>query len=948
MARRARKEGVDMLSYDELKDFIRSHHLQSEILRDLCGIPQEIIANAEGRNKTTHEFPCPKCSDKPTSTRFCIVDLAEGAVRCRHCCPDGDAGSGDIIGAVQWAKGLNGKDGRNEAKRELEKWLIDRGYISEPRRQKQGGKRLTTTKTTKTTREHDADETLTLTAEGVEYEDNNVSRLPIKTTFYHRFNPKTGFISTFRRDDFDDPKPKNKETKWIKLEKDAKGASVYAPYIAGAATTTEEPSKDALERLYDEVYHATRFYITEGEKCAEALKNDVRSTSYDGAVMTMGGSGNAKLWPIWAAHLKRKNPNARVTIFADNDACGRKAANETANAFHAAGYRAIEIIELATQPNGDPAPKAYDVADWLEEAPISPLFELAQPYDYLADEYRKRLINALTIRKEHALRLERAQSEREALSFSRRDDNATFPLDVLPEKYAATLETLCGATRTPLGIGYFYLRWILSGTIGPYKAPIDNAGRKTNCQISGAVVGPSSEGKSFLLDELVDLLEPFERQLERDYERLISKKPLWEKRLKEAIERDDRKALRRLQKRLAIIESVQPLFSTSEFASIPALYQTGTINKEVQRLCKRPRNGMLLHFDDEAKLTGSAGTATLDSIASANLSSLIKLMDCKPSATRVLGDRKRIIHRDVGASICILTQASSLLAWGNGTLQNKGAFQRMRLFKFDWDGVRTNPNQRLDKELATIGELFNKGWRWEGQTTHTMPAYEDRYNDWFCEIDNERKKYRNAGEEYLFAWLGKIQSRIHADAFLLHVLNHVASGWSLDSLSGIPASAFDAAARIVEYDFKSTARTANYLNVETGKRKVVETTVNVPLATKIRNVYEIGRNGEPCDITQGDELGRARTITELGRPDKGGTTFYNAKNRETVDDQLSKLGLLVIDPRTKGRNDQGRRVFIPDDLTSEQYDRLIRILDFEDVEESDVSEDADAEEEVPF
>ena len=273
----------------------------------------------------------------------------------------------------------------------------------------------------------------------------------------------------------------------------------------------------------------------------------------------------------------------------------------------------------------------------------------------------------------------------------------------------------------------------------------------------------------------------------------------------------------------------------------------------------------------------------------------------------------------------------------------------MRLYRCEWDGARTNPNQRLNRELDLIRELFNKGWRWNGQTTHTTPEYEDRYRSWFYEIDDERKKYRNGGEEFLFAWLGKIQSRIHADAFLLHVLNHVASGWSLDNLPDIPASAFDAAARIVEYDFKSTARTANYLNVETGKKKAVETTVNVPLATKIRNVYEIGRNGDPCDLaTQGDELGRARTITELGRPDKGGTTFYNAKNRETVDDQLTKCGLLVIDPRTKGRNDQGRRVFIPDDLTSEQYDRLIRILNFEDVEEIDVSEDAGAEEEVPF
>lgn len=346
------------MNIEDLKAVVRNYGLQAEVLRDLCGVPQEIIEAAERGDK--REFPCPKCGGK---TRFRIYDLERGSVGCSHCCKNKDDGSGDIIGAVMWALGLSSE---GEAKRELEKWLIERGYVNEPRGYKQGGKRLTTTTktTTKQTQEHDADETLTLTASGVEYEDDNVSRRLVKTTFYHRFNPRSNFISTLRRDDYDAPKPDNKKTKWVQLEKDAQGNSVYAPYIAGAATATNNPPKDALERLWDEVFTTQRLYIVEGEKCAESLKNALKSTPYDGAVLTLGASGNAHLWSIWAPFLKRKNPNAEVVIFADNDAPGRKAANETANAFHAAKFKKISVVDFSQDRDGD---DGYDVADYLAE-----------------------------------------------------------------------------------------------------------------------------------------------------------------------------------------------------------------------------------------------------------------------------------------------------------------------------------------------------------------------------------------------------------------------------------------------------------------------------------------------------------------------------------------------------------------------------------------------------
>ena len=341
-----------MLSYDELKDFIRSHHLQSEILRDLCGVPLEIIDAAQNGSK--REFPCPKCGGK---TRFRIYDLERGSVGCSHCCKNKDDGSGDIIGAVKWAKGLADAD---EAKQELEKWLIDRGYLNATQKHRQGGYKLT--KTTKTTREHYADETLTMDAQGLEYANKRVSHAPEPDRYFHYLNPKTGNYSTIKR--YWDSKKNEKSFYPVLQETDANGKTVHVPYVAGGETGNENVPKDALKRFWDDVFTTPRLYIVEGEKCAEALNNAVKSTPYDGASLTMGASGLAHLWTNWAPFLKRKNPTAEVVIFADNDKPGRKAANETANAFHAAKFEKISVVDFSQDRDRD---DGYDVADYLAE-----------------------------------------------------------------------------------------------------------------------------------------------------------------------------------------------------------------------------------------------------------------------------------------------------------------------------------------------------------------------------------------------------------------------------------------------------------------------------------------------------------------------------------------------------------------------------------------------------
>ena len=936
------------MNIEDLKAVVRNYGLQADVLRDLCGVPQEVIDAAEGR-KEGPGHSCPYCGGKD---RFKIIDLAgDMKIFCRQGCFEGKK-YGDEIDGIMKAHNLADK---GEAKRELEEWLIDRGYLSEPRQRKQGGYKLTKT-TKKQAQEHDADDTLTLTASGVEYEDDNVSRRLVKTTFYHRLNPKTNFISTFRRDDFDAPKPKNKETKWVTLEKDAQGNSIYAPYLAGGATTTEKPPKDALERLYDDAYHATRFYLVEGEKCAESLKNAVKSTDYDGAVMTLGASGNAHLWTIWAAFLKRKNPNAEVVIFADNDACGRKAANETASAFHAAGYRAIEIIDLARLPNGADAPKAYDVADWLENAPISPLFELARPYDYLADEYRKRLIKALTIRKDHALRLERAKAEREALGFDYRDDNAAFPVEVVPAPYLTALEQLSTKYRVPLGVCNFFLDDILSATVGAYKCEIHVSDDIYNCQLSGIVVGRSGVGKSKVVKELLTLVQPFQRSLNDEFMRLVNREEKLEKELEDALAGDSsEEAIALIKKKLRIIGEVKPSFVVSDFTSVASLRAIGAVNCVLFEIIGGPLNGMFLFFDDALKLLATAGTTTLDATTAANLKGIFALSDYDLNQSEKVSDKGRgkIERERIAASVCFLIQQKTFKAWSSESIVGTGAMQRQRLFFCDRarhdKSNPVNPCAKYRDALEPIGDLFTQGWNWTGGKIEASQGYQNEYTRWFNDAESLKDDLLDRGEEFLEGWVSKRQGDVHAEAFLSHVKRHVANGGTLDSLPPLTAEAFHDAEKLFYYELEAARRVASIMDVTQAKsKKAVETVVNVPLGEKIRNVYEIGCKGEPCDLaTQGDELGRARTVTELNEPNKGGTTYYK-RNKETVDGKLVEHGLLVIDPRTKGKNDKGRRVFLPDDLTSEQYDRMIRILDFEDVEEIDVSEDAEAEEEVPF
>ncbi|MBQ1278233.1 MAG: hypothetical protein IIY07_06275, partial [Thermoguttaceae bacterium] len=73
-----------------------------DILRDLCGVPNDVIEAAASRK--TREFPCPKCGGK---TRFRIIDVERGSVYCSHCCPSKNEGSGDVFGAVRWWSGCD-------------------------------------------------------------------------------------------------------------------------------------------------------------------------------------------------------------------------------------------------------------------------------------------------------------------------------------------------------------------------------------------------------------------------------------------------------------------------------------------------------------------------------------------------------------------------------------------------------------------------------------------------------------------------------------------------------------------------------------------------------------------------------------------------------------------------------------------------------------------------
>lgn len=347
----------------------------ADILRDLCGVPEDVIdAAASGKKR---EFPCPKCGG---TTRFRVLDVERGAVYCSHCCASKEAGSGDVFGAVKWWNDVE----FNDACRLLDRYLNGGppvGASTAPtKRFASPTSSFASAKKEKSANEAPS-ETLNSTqtprlAQAAPVSTIPTNAKPVITYFDYRDENGVPCACVQRWDWFDaDGKRVKKEFRLGK--RDANGK--FRSGLNGEKT----PPYRLPELLRPD---CRVVFIVEGEKCADALQKRVlnvvdkapesarrqlldalglNETPADTRFIAscVGGATGAKRWGEYADILRGK----AVVVCADNDEPGRNAARRIAETLLNGGVENVSLLPFETRPDGSEAPEKYDVADWLDD-----------------------------------------------------------------------------------------------------------------------------------------------------------------------------------------------------------------------------------------------------------------------------------------------------------------------------------------------------------------------------------------------------------------------------------------------------------------------------------------------------------------------------------------------------------------------------------------------------
>lgn len=942
------------MKISEIKDVVVSNVLQESILSNLCGVPKEAIDAA--RNNSTREIPCPKCGGK---TRFRILDLERGAVFCSHCCNNGNQGSGDIIGAVKWGQRLT-SDG--DAAKTIENFLIENDYISKPTRRKGGAATMNGTITTKEQKDGDdrAYCSLTMNAEGVEYAErsNPVTGKIVKTRFFHRLNPKTKATTAAKRIDYCDG---SKLCNWLKSEKDAEGKTTFSPYVAGGATQDDKIDPERLATLWRGVYDAPRLYIVEGEKCADSLKKSLTACpELDGAVLTMGACNLAKDWgekQNWAGYLKENAAAQDVFILGDNDKPGREAVKETAAAFYRAGYRSIMIYDLQKTATGEEAGNGYDIADYLEELENAPFADFGaalasffeqdgRPFDHAQEISNRHKEETLKGRLELLDALDKGRAKRDAWTINRRDLDATFPLDALPENAQLILKALTEKFGAPYGASCAAMLTIAGGFLGVHKTSLKlDDTSEVNPLIHSCIVGGSGIGKSETVKRLLKPVMHFDGQakkwaerernkitiLRRDLDNLNKTAP--EKRTSEFWAR-----VETLEKQIRIIEWGTPAY-VSCFVSPESIGEQVYTNEIYAELEGRTTDGFILFQDDADVFFHRGGTKRDDNETTMLWSKLNGLGDGnfipgKPVSRKINGTPKKI-----GVSYLTAIQPSNFTCLkcpalvGNGFL-NRFLFALYPLPRLS-DGV--NAGKKISKELEIWNDIINAIHNFKGAAFHCgyQEALDKFHQDFLLP---RREEAYNAGDEMTTAFIGKLYQIVNKIALILHILGLIEKGNRLDEAattngdappcSKINAEVFHAAVKLVRYYLESRPNVFKYVKHEAIAKQDQDAPLNLSsLEGKYRKLYDdVLKKGDPIDLLkEGDGRARAMTVTKLNNCD----WYHKKKNdREMWEQTLKRESLLYVE-EPKTARDQGRRVFLPDNLTLEELEEWKRLVDEE-------------------
>ena len=297
-----------------------------DILHDLCGVPEDVIdAALVGNNR---EFPCPKCGG---TTRFRVTSLDQGRVYCSHCCRDKSEGSGDFLSAVKWF---------NECSFSETLSLVADYLGVEPTTGASASQRAQTVAPTVAPprREERTDVYYYETQRGERlWRVVRTERPDGSKTFKQERFENGGWVAGLLPDPNDGKK------------------AIPVPYNACALRTT---------------LGLAEIYVVEGEKCADALNELFRSTGTRRVATTLaGGSSQASRWRLFVSGL----PRVPVVVLGDDDKPGRKAVDETVEAFRNAGFDVrSKIFDAPPTFRG----VGYDVADWIADRRAEGLTDL--------------------------------------------------------------------------------------------------------------------------------------------------------------------------------------------------------------------------------------------------------------------------------------------------------------------------------------------------------------------------------------------------------------------------------------------------------------------------------------------------------------------------------------------------------------------------------------------
>lgn len=309
-----------------------------DVLHDLCGVPNDVVdAAVVGNNR---EFPCPKCGGK---TRFRVTSLDRGRVYCSHCCRDKSEGSGDFLSAVKWF---------NECSFSEALALVADYLGVEPTTGVTPGRSAQSfaSNVAPPRREERTDVYYYETQRGERlWRVVRTERPDGSKTFRQERFENGGWVAGLLPDPNDGKK------------------AIPVPYNACALKTT---------------LGLTEIYVVEGEKCADSLNELFCSVGTPRVATTVaGGSSQASRWRLFVSGL----PRVPVVVLGDDDKPGRKALDETVEAFRNAGFDVRAKIFDAPptfRENG------YDVADWIADRRAEGLTD-ALVFDRLDRETRQ-------------------------------------------------------------------------------------------------------------------------------------------------------------------------------------------------------------------------------------------------------------------------------------------------------------------------------------------------------------------------------------------------------------------------------------------------------------------------------------------------------------------------------------------------------------------------------